>query len=114
MEATPEPFFLHLIVRGFCGNPQRYALVRFQGGSAASKRRLLPLVLTPMILITWCLMPAGMYTRWDRKTSESEIYFAYNILTDARVPFRLTLEAARLRLIVRCSFVAKFISPITF
>jgi len=32
-------------------------------------------------------MPAGMYTRWDRKTSESEIYFAYNILTGRKGPF---------------------------
>ena len=40
-----------------------------------------------MILITWRLMPAGMHTRWNPETWESEIYFAYNILTGRKSLF---------------------------
>jgi len=40
-----------------------------------------------MILISWRLMFAGMHTRWNRETWESEIYLAHNILTGRKSPF---------------------------
>src|SRR5215469_1424386 len=40
-----------------------------------------------MTLITWRLIFAGMHTRWNRETWESEIYLAYNILTGRKGPF---------------------------
>jgi hypothetical protein len=66
---------------------QRYTFVRFHGGARLRSGDCSLLWLTPMILIAWHLMPAGMHTRWNRETWESEIYFAYNILTGRKSLF---------------------------
>jgi hypothetical protein len=66
---------------------QRYTFVRFHPGSAASKRRLLSLVANPNDSDRLASHARRDAYSLNRETWESEIYFAYNILTGRKSLF---------------------------
>jgi hypothetical protein len=64
-----------------------------------------------MILLAWRLMPAKVHSRWNRQTLESQIYFTSRTVSGTKSLFASDAESCRRLPMVRCTSVAKFISP---